>query len=32
MYRRDDSRLGMAGLGTLMVADVPAVIYAAMSQ
>ncbi len=32
MFKRDDSRLGMAALTTLIVADVMAMVYSALDQ
>jgi hypothetical protein len=32
MFHRDDSRLGMAGLGALMVAEAMAMVYAVADQ
>jgi hypothetical protein len=32
MYRRDDSRLGMAGLGVLIVANIFAMVHAALNS
>lgn len=32
MFRRDDTRLGMAGLGVLITANVIAMVYAALDQ
>lgn len=32
MFARNDTRIGMAGLGVLIAADVMAMVYAAMDQ
>lgn len=32
MFARDDSRLGMAGLATMITADITAMVYAALNQ